>query len=134
VTALAVAFAVLVVAPPALAKYLDPATATASFTTTSLAAPTGVSAAGGCAGTLTPKVTVTWTASASAFTTGYDVYRAVGVGPSTFLASVSGRTTVAFVDTAVLVATSYTYTLRSRYQSWSKASPSAAATTPAVCL
>ena len=133
-TGAGVVAAVLVAASPALASYLDSATATATFTTTSLAAPTGVGAVGGCAGTLQPKVTVTWTATVTTFATGYDVYRAVGLGPSTYLTTVSPRTTVTYVDTAVAILTQYTYTLKTKYQSWTKASSTATATTPAVCL
>jgi hypothetical protein len=133
-TGAGVVAAVLVVASPALASYLDSATATAAFTTTSLAAPTGVGAAGGCAGTLQPKVTLTWTATTTTFATGYDVYRAVGLGASTYLTTVTPRTATSYVDTAVSLLTSYTYTLKTKYQSWTKASSTAAAITPAVCL
>ena len=129
----AAAMGVLVLASPALALYLDSATATAGFTTTQLAPPTAVGATGGCSGT-SPKVTVTWTATTTTFATGYDVYRAVGVGPSTYLTTVTPRTTVAYVDTAVLLLTSYTYTVKTRYASWSTASATASATTPLLCL
>ena len=133
-TVSAVVAGVLAAASPALATYLDSATATATFTTTSLAAPTGVGAVGGCAGTLAPKVTLTWTATTSTFATGYDIYRAVGAGGSVYLTTVTPRTTVTYVDTAVSLVTSYTYTLKTKYQSWTKASSTASATTPAVCL
>ena len=126
--------AVLLAASPALASYLDTATATAHFTARTLAAPTGLSATGGCAGTLAPKVTLSWTATASTYATGYDIYRAVGAGAPALLTSVSPRTVVAYTDTAVSVLTSYTYTVRTKYQSWVTSSSSASATTPAVCL
>ena len=132
--AVAALVGVAVIATPALAVYLDSATASAAFSTTQLAAPTGLTATAACAGTAASKVTLGWTATTTTFATGYDIYRAVGVGPSTFLASVSPRTTVAYVDTAVLLLTSYTYTVKARYASWSKASTTASATTPVVCL
>ena len=125
---------VLLVATPAVATMGDSASASAAFTTTTLAAPTGLTATAGCVGLAAAKVTLGWTASASTFATGYDVYRAVGAGPSTFLASVSPRTTVAYVDTSVALLTSYTYTVKTRFASWSKASVTASATTAAVCL
>lgn len=128
------ALLVIGVATPAIAAYSDSATSASAFTTTQLAAPTGVSAAGGCAGTLAPKVTLTWTATATTFATGYDVYRAIGGGASNYLTTVTPRTTVTYVDTAVSLLTSYTYTLKTRYQSWTKASATASATTPVVCL
>jgi hypothetical protein len=127
-------FLLLLVASPAIATLGDSATAASAFTTTSLAAPTGVAATGGCVGLGTPKVTLTWTATATTFATGYDIYRAVGAGAPTLLTSVSPRTVVSYTDTAVLVLTSYTYTVRTKYQNWIKASSSASATTPAVCL
>jgi len=126
--------ALVLVANPALATLGDGATASAAFTTTTLAAPTGLTATAGCAGLAAAKVTLGWTATTSAFATGYDVYRAVGGGASTFLASVSPRTTVAYVDTAVSLLTQYTYTVRARFAAWSTASGTASATTGAVCL
>ncbi|HTL23247.1 MAG TPA: hypothetical protein VL281_04350 [Mycobacteriales bacterium] len=126
--------ALVLVATPAVATLGDSATASAAFTTTTLAAPTGLTATAGCAGLAAAKVTLGWTATTSAFATGYDVYRAVGGGASTFLASVSPRTTVAYVDTAVSLLTQYTYTVRARFAAWSTASGTASATTGAVCL
>jgi hypothetical protein len=127
---------VLAVAGPAVGSFLDPATAASTLSTTQLAAPTGLTATAGCTATIPklPKVTLSWTATTSAFATGYDVYRAVGIGPSTFLATVTPRTTVTYVDSAVLVATSYTYTVKTRYAAWTKASSTASATTPTLCL
>ena len=128
------AAALVLVATPAVATLGDGATASAPFTTTTLAAPTGLTATAGCVGLAAAKVTLAWTATTSAFATGYDVYRAVGAGASTYLTSVSPRTTVSYVDTAVSLLTSYTYTVRTRFASWSTASGTASATTGAVCL
>lgn len=131
--AVVVLVVVLAAAAPAIATMGDSATSASTVTTSSLAAPTALTATAGCNGLL-PKVTLGWTATATTYATGYDVYRAVGAGPSTLLASVSPRTTVSYVDTAVAVLTSYTYTVRTRFQSWTKASSTASATTPALCL
>jgi hypothetical protein len=125
--------AAVVVATPALATFGDSATAAVGSTTTQLAAPTGVTATAGCNGVV-PKVTVTWTATTTTFATGYDIYRAVGGGASTLLTSVSGRTTVSYVNTGLSLLTTYTYTVKTRYASWSKASTTASATTAVVCL
>lgn len=125
---------VVLVATPAVATMGDSASASAALATTTLAPPTGLTATAGCVGLAAAKVTLGWTASTSAFATGYDVYRAVGAGSSTFLASVSPGTTVAYVDTAVSLLTSYTYTVKARFASWSKASGTASATTAAVCV
>lgn len=128
------ALALLVaVGAPTLASYADSAIARSTLSTTQLAAPTGLSATPGCNG-LSAKVTLSWTATSSTYATGYDVYRAVGAGSSTLLASVSGRTTTTYTDTSVSLLTSYTYVVRARYQSWSKASSSASATTANLCF
>ena len=128
------ALALLVaVGAPTLAADADSATAGSTFGTTSLAAPTGLSATAGCNG-LAAKVTLSWTATASTYATGYDVYRAVGAGASTLLTSVAGRTTTTYTDNAVSLLTTYTYVVRARYQSWSKASSSASATTANLCF
>jgi hypothetical protein len=127
---------VVAVAGPAVGSFLDSATAASTLSTTQLAAPTGLTATAGCTTTIPklPKVTLSWTATTTTFATGYDIYRAVGAGPSTLLTTVSPRTTVTYVDNAVLVLTSYTYTVKTRFQLWTKASSTASATTPAVCL
>ena len=124
---------VLAAAAPAVATMGDSATSASTVTTSSLAAPTGVTATAGCNGLL-PKVTLAWTATATTYATGYDVYRAVGAGPASLLTTITPRTTVGYVDSAVVVLTSYTYTVVTRFQSWTKASSTASATTPALCL
>jgi hypothetical protein len=127
---------VAAVGAPALASYGDSATAASTLRTTQLAAPTGLTATGGCSSGLPklPRVTLSWTATTSSFATGYDVYRAVGGGTQTLLTTLSPRTVTSYVDSAVLVATSYTYSVRTRYASWSKASSNASASTPVLCL
>jgi hypothetical protein len=126
---------VLVVTAPALGSFLDSATAASSVTTAQLAAPTGLTATAGCAGLPSlPRVSLAWTATSTTFATGYDVYRAVGAGASTYLATVTPRTTVTYVDTAVVLSTTYTYTVKTRYASWTKASLTASATTALLCL
>lgn len=126
----------LLVAGPALGSFADGSTAASTLRTTSLSAPTGLSASGGCSGGLPklPRVTLSWTATTTPFATGYDVYRGIGAGSQTLLTTLSPRTVTSYVDSAVLVATSYSYSVRTRYLSWSKASSTASATTPVLCL
>ncbi|MDP9183476.1 MAG: hypothetical protein M3P04_11950 [Actinomycetota bacterium] len=126
----------VVFATPALSAFLNSATAASTLSTTQLAEPTGLGATAGCTTAIPklPQVTLSWTATTTTFATGYDVYRAVGAGPSTYLATVTPRTTITYVDTTVAVLTTYTYTVKTRYASWSKASATASATTAAVCL
>ena len=127
-------FLLLLVSSPALATLGDSATSASTFTTTSLAAPTSLVATAGCVGVAAAKVTLTWTATTSTYATGYDIYRAVGAGAPALLTSVSPRTVATYTDTAVSLLTTYTYTVRSKYQNWIKASSSASATTGAVCV
>lgn len=126
----------VVLGGPALGSYGDSATAASSLSTTSLAAPTGFTATAGCTTSIPklPKVTLSWTATTSTFATGYDIYRATGAGSQTLLTSVSPRTVTSYVDNSVSLITSYTYSVRTRYASWSKASSNASATTAALCL
>jgi hypothetical protein len=127
---------VLLLATPALSSFLDSATAAGTNSTSQLAAPTGLSATAGCTTGIPklPKVTLTWTATTTTFATGYDIYRAVGAGPSTLLTTISPRTTVSYVDNAVALLTSYTYVVKTRYALWTAASSSASASTPVLCL
>ena len=126
----------VVLGGPALGSFGDSATAASTLTTTSLAAPTSFTATAGCTTSIpkVPKVTLSWTATTSTFATGYDVYRAVGAGTQTLLTSVSPRTVTSYVDNSVSLVTSYTYSVRTRYAAWSKASSNASATTAVVCL
>lgn len=121
---------------PALGSFTDSATAASTLTTTSLAAPTGLTATASCSASIPklPRVTLSWTATASPFATGYDIYRGLTAGTQTLLTSVSPRTVTSYVDTAVLVATTYSYSVRTRYASWSKASSNVSATTATLCL
>jgi hypothetical protein len=121
---------------PALGSFADSATAASTVTTTSLAAPTGLSATGGCSTGIPklPRVTLSWTATTSTFATGYDVYRGLTAGSQTLLTSISPRTLTSYVDSTAVLGTTYSYSVRTRYASWSKASSNASATTPVLCL
>lgn len=123
----------LVLAAPAEAAFQQAAAATATHSTDHLTAPTGLTATAGC-NLLAFKVSLAWTATTTAFATGYDIYRATGAGQPVLLASVTPRTTVTYVDTSVVGLTTYTYTVRTRFASWTKASASASASTPLLCL
>ena len=126
--------AVVVMAAPVSAAWVTGATASSSFTTTSLAAPTGLTATQGCLATIR-SVTLAWTPSASAFATGYTVFRKTGAGSFSQLVTLPGRTTSGYVDTPLAASTTYTYYVQTTYQSWTAASGQASATTQgAVCV
>lgn len=122
VTALVLA-AALVVAAAAYASFTRSASATQSVSTNTLQPPTAVVA------TLTStkcskpqQVTVTWTASASAFVTGYTVQR-----NGTTIATLAATAT-SYVDNAPAHTTQYTYSVVATYQQWSAGSSATAMT------
>ena len=68
-----------------------------AFTTTSLAAPTGLGAAGGT------NIVLTWTATTSTFATGYNVLRSsTSGGPYTQIAQVTPSTATTYTDSPLL--------------------------------
>lgn len=102
-----------------------------------LLAPTGVAASGGCGGLgQGPRVVVSWTPTASAYATGYGIWRATASGgPYTKVADVAGGATSSWTDWSVSLGRTYWYRLQATYASWTSAdSASASATTPALCL
>lgn len=112
-------------ATTAYATFTSSQTATQSISTQSLQAPTGVSAAvtSLCKATKAQQVTVTWTASTSAFATGYTIQR-----NGSTVATVSATTT-SWVDNTVAHATAYTYTVLATYQQWSSGANAPSVTT-----
>jgi hypothetical protein len=124
-------------AVPALAGFSGTASATQTATSGALAAPTGLTAAGGCQVlVLGPKIELAWTASASTFATGYDILRATSsAGPYSLRASVNGRATTTYTDTSVGTSSTYHYVVRASRNLWrSPDSNRASATTPTLCL
>lgn len=123
-------------AVPAWAGFTD-ATAAAAMAVSSatLAAPTGVSATASCVGTIvkTPRITLNWTASSSSYATGYAIMRLSGAA-YVQIGTVTGRTTTSYADDTVALATTYTYKVRTTYNSWYADSASASATTAILCL
>ncbi len=108
--------AVLLAVSPGVASFslaalsdADPTTAT--FSTDTLAPPTGLSVTGGATAVLD------WTATTDTYASGYDVYRATALaGPYSQVASVTPRTTVTYADSPS--AGTWWYTVRAWYQSW----------------
>ncbi|MDP3713089.1 MAG: hypothetical protein Q8R60_11475 [Mycobacteriales bacterium] len=126
--------ALVALAAPVSAAWLTGATASSSFTTTSLAAPTGLTATQSCLAT-TRSVDLSWTPTASTFATGYKVFRKTGAGSFVELVVLSDRTTSGYVDTPLASSTTYTYYVQTTYQSWTAPSGQASATTQgALCV
>lgn len=102
-----------------------------TFTTTTLSAPTGLTATASCNGTNSAKVSLSWTAATSA--DGYDLARSIiSGGPYSFLVH---ATTTSHLDTGLSVATTYYYVVRTTNDDWTSSySSQVSATTPSVCL
>ncbi len=102
-----------------------------SFTTGSLAAPTSLAA--------TPSgssIALSWSATTSAYATGYNVLRATtSGGPYSAIGQVTPRTTVAYTDSTASAGVTYYYVVQAYYQSWaSPNSNQANATTCTIAL
>jgi hypothetical protein len=108
------------------------------LSTATLQPPTGTAAArGDCFPVLSVEVDVTWTATASTFADGYQVFRsATSGGPYTLIGTVAGRTTTSFTDTDVTFFTTYHYVVQATRNMWrSVNSTQASFTTPTpACL
>jgi hypothetical protein len=120
-----VACAVGGTATAAYATFSASDSATQSVSTQTLQPPTTVASTltSQCKASKAQQVTVTWTASASAFATGYTIQR-----NSTTVATVSAATT-SWIDNTVAHSTAYTYTVLATYQQWSSGATAAAVTT-----
>ena len=110
-----------------LASFNGPKHEAESISTASLAAPTGLTAA--C---LILNIKLTWTASSSTFTTGYDVYRgAASGGPYSKIGSVVAPT-VTYTDTTNTHLAIVYYVIQATKGNWTSAN-SNQGTTGALC-
>jgi hypothetical protein len=86
---------------------------------------------------ITPKVTLTWTASTTTFTASYDILRSTTTGgPYSQVGSAAGGASTSYTDSATLnLNTTYFYVIRARLTNWiSPLSTEASASTPLVCV
>lgn len=105
----------------------------ATYSTGTLAPPTGAAAARGACTILTSStVNVTLTQTTSTFADGYEILRSTTNGSGyASVGTVAGRTTTTFSDTTVAFLTTYYYVVRSKRNSWrSPNSNQASVTTP----
>jgi hypothetical protein len=123
----AVLAAALVCVPAAaFAKFTSSKSASTTVSSDTLAAPTGLAVK--CSAP-NQRATITWTATADTYATGYVVYAASGSTESS--QNVSGRTTVSYTSTIVVPAGSI-ITMVSVYRGWTSAR-SASVTAPSNC-
>ena len=115
----------LLSAAAAYAAFTKSVTAAQSVSTQTLQPPTTVVASltSACKSNKAQQVTVTWTASASAFATGYTIQR-----DGTTIATVSSAT-ASYIDNGVAHTTQYVYTVLATYQQWSSGAAAPAVTT-----
>lgn len=122
----------------AFGTFIAAPSASQSISSATLAPPTALSGTGGCQSVIVgPKIDLVWTATTSAFAAGYNVLRSTTNGSGyAQIATVSGRTTVAYSDTTVSgLGQTYYYVLTATDHSWiSLFSNQATATTPTICL
>lgn len=125
IAVLVAAFAVFGSVAAASAMFTSSGSAVQSISTGSLQPPTSVVATltSQCKPSKPQQVTVTWTASASAFATGYTIQR-----NGSTVATVSSTTT-SWIDNTVAHSTAYTYTVLATYLQWSSGASAPSVTT-----
>lgn len=96
-----------------------------------LSPPTGLAATSNCVRNKHNWVVLNWTATPSTFATGYQIFRALGAGTPTSIATVSGSGTATYTDKGVSASRTYSYTVQASYLGWrSVSSNTATITTP----
>jgi predicted ribosomally synthesized peptide with SipW-like signal peptide len=107
---------------PTLAYYTDPATASGTFTSDTLAPPTALEATGGSG------VGLTWTPTVDTYATGYSLWRGtVSGGPYSQAGSVAPGTSTSTTDSPT--AGTWYYVLRSSFGAWSSVDSNEASAT-----
>jgi hypothetical protein len=107
-------------ASPVSATWQAAASEQQQASTATLQPPTGTTAVrGDCLPVLSIEVEASWTATASAFADGYQVFRSsTSGGPYTLIGTVAGRTTTSFTDTDVTFLTTYHYVVKATRNLW----------------
>jgi hypothetical protein len=96
-----------------------------------VAPPTGLGATRNCVRGTRNWIVLRWTATASSFADGYEIFRSTGGGATVSLGTVLGQATAIFRDKTVAFSTAYSYTVQTSYGAWrSVDSNSVAITTP----
>jgi hypothetical protein len=116
----------------AIAQFTRTASASLPLSSTTLAPPTALSPVQtNCKNSKPPEITVTWTATTSAFATGYTVERAPAAGGpfATVATLASGTTSTVDPDLTLAYTTTYFYRVSSTFHSWTGTSAVASVTT-----
>jgi len=124
--------AALATAAGALADFATNDSASQTLATATLAPPTSTAAAQvSCKNNKPPQISISWTASASGFTTGYTIYRSTTDGSGYTQIGTTGSSGTSFSDPSTTLAynTTYYYVVDAAAQAWSARSTQAQATT-----
>lgn len=106
----------------AWAEMSDRSSGSQQLATGTLEAPTlPATAAGVCLPAVSDQIVVSWTRTVSERADGYEVLRAVGTGPYSSHAVVSGRTTESFTDRGLAFSTEYHYVIKAKKENWRSA-------------
>jgi hypothetical protein len=122
----------LATAAGALADFATNVSASQTLATATLAPPTSTAAAEvACKNNKPPQINITWTPSASSFTTGYTIYRSTTDGSGYTQIGTAGSSGTSFTDpsTTLAYSTTYYYVVDATAQSWSARSAQAQVTT-----
>lgn len=114
--------ALLLVQGAASAGWSDGAAASGSISSATLAAPTSpATAAGQCVPLSADRIVVSWSASSSAWATGYEIARsATSGGPFSAVGTVNAPA-VSYSDGPLAFSTTYYYVVRATKDSWRSA-------------
>jgi hypothetical protein len=134
-----VAGALLAVSPASAGYVTTVAGGPQAVSAATLAAPTGLTATATCTigiPNATVRINLSWTQTSSVFADGYEILRAVGAGTRTTLATLSGRGTTTYTDSAVAYSTQYSYEVKAKKINWRSppSSPASATTKSSLCL
>ena len=124
--------AALATAAGAFADFATNISTSQTLATATLAPPTSTAAAQvSCKNNKPPQINITWTPSASSFTTGYTIYRSTTDGSGYTQIGTAGSSAASFADpsTSLAYAATYYYVVDAAAQSWSARSDQAQVTT-----
>lgn len=114
--------ALLLVQGVASAGWSDGAAASGSISSATLAAPTSPATAPGvCVPLTADRIVVSWTASSSAWATGYEIARSATVGGSYSVVGTVSAPTVSYADGPLGFSTTYHYVVRATKGAWRSA-------------
>ena len=135
--ATAIALGALASTHDAWASFNDSATASASYTADVLVAPTSPAAAAGtCTVGTGDRTVLSWTATSSSWTSGYEIARSTTAGgPYTVIGTVSGVSTTTYTDGPLAFSTTFYYAIRSMKSAWRSTNATVSRTTKnALCV